>query len=515
MAVLSSQSNLGFESLADACRRQASLGDRPAFVWRDQTISFREFDVRTDKLAATLAARGVRQNDRVALISKDSIDTYAIFFACAKLGAVLVPINWRLASIELSAILSDCRPGLILISQEFVDRFQTVAPISVVCLESIGAAQSDETLINGVRQSLEDPVVQIYTSGTTGQPKGVVLANRTFIQLLREMHTGGDSWMNLNVDDVLLLSLPQFHIGGLWWAIQGFLAGATGIMLESFVGWQALELIQKHRITKVPLVPAMLQFVLSEPDINTADLSSVKAVLYGGSPIAPELLERAMIRFGCDFFQIYGLTETGNMAVCLRPQDHELASRRRTAGRALPSVQISILDTVGNRLPNYEIGEIYLKSPSVMLEYFNRPEETKEVLCDGWIRTGDAGYLDDDGYLCVCDRIKDMIIYAGEKIFPAEVESALLEHESIVDAAVIGVPDLRGGELVKAILVCSSGATTPKTRELLTFLRTRLADFKLPKSFEFVDSLPRNPSGKLLKHVLRAPYWANLDRKVN
>lgn len=515
MTVLSSQMNLGVESLADACQRQASLGDRAAFVWREQSISYAQFNDRADQLAASLSARGVSQNDRVAIISKDSIDTYAIFFACAKLGAVLVPINWRLAPVELSAILIDCGAVLVLISQEFMDRLQAIAPAIAVRLESIIENLTEQPSIHEARQGLEDPVVQIYTSGTTGQAKGVVLANRTFIQLLREMHAAGDPWMKLKGDDVLLLSLPQFHIGGLWWAIQGFLAGATGIMLESFVGWQALELIQKHRITKVPLVPAMLQFVLSEPDIESADLTSVKAVLYGGSPIAPELLERAMDRFGCEFFQIYGLTETGNMAVCLRPQDHELAARRRTTGRALPGIQISIIDVQGERLPNYEIGEICLKSPSVMLEYFNKPDETNAVMHDGWIRTGDAGYLDDDGYLSVCDRIKDMIIYAGEKIFPAEVESALMEHEAIVDAAVIGVPDPRGGELVKAILVCQSGSDAPKTRALLTFLRTRLADFKLPKSFEFVDALPRNPSGKLLKHVLRAPYWANLDRKIN
>ena len=347
MAVLSSQRNLDVDSLADACRKQASLGNRPAFVWRDQTISYAQFNDRADQLATNLAAQGVGRNDRVALVSKDCIETYALFFACAKVGAVFVPINWRLAPVELGAILADCRAKLVLLSQEFLDRFQANAPANAVPLESMTATEAKEPLNDWAKQGPEDPVVQIYTSGTTGQPKGVVLANRTFIQLLREMRAVGDPWMNLNVEDVLLLSLPQFHIGGLWWAIQGFLAGATGVMLESFVGWQALELIQKHRITKVPLVPAMLQFVLSEPDIESADLSSVKAVLYGGSPIAPELLERAMDRFGCEFFQIYGLTETGNMAVCLRPEDHEIAARRRTTGRALPGVQISIVDSAG------------------------------------------------------------------------------------------------------------------------------------------------------------------------
>lgn len=515
MSALTSQHSVAFESLAEACRERALLGDRTAFVWRDQTISYSQFDDRVDRLAGALSTLGVAQADRVALYSKDSIDTYVIFFACAKLGAVPVPINWRLAPAELSAILVDAQPALMICGQEFLDRCRAVAAINVISVESLAAAQNALPCMAHSPKGLEDPVVQIYTSGTTGKPKGVVLANRTFIQLLRDMRAGGDVWMDLHVDDVLLLSLPQFHIGGLWWAVQGFLAGATGIMLESFIGWQALELIQKHRITKVPLVPAMIQFVLAEPDIDTVDLSSVKAVLYGGSPIAPELLERAMSRFRCDFFQIYGLTETGNMAVCLLPQDHELASRRHTTGRALPGVQISIVDAVGHRLPNYEIGEICLKSPSVMLGYFNKPDETKQVLNDGWIRTGDAGYLDDDGYLSVCDRIKDMIIYAGEKIFPAEVESVLLQHEAIGDAAVIGVPDPRGGELVKAIVVCKPDAVPPKSKELLTFLRTRLADFKLPKSFDFAKSLPRNPSGKVLKHVLRAPYWNNQERQVN
>ena len=208
-------------------------------------------------------------------------------------------------------------------------------------------------------------MVQIYTSGTTGRPKGVVLAHRTFFRLLRGMREIGDHWMGLSEQDVLLLSLPQFHIGGLWWCIQGFLAGTTGILLEVFHPLEALSLIEQHRITKVPMVPAMIQFTLAEPAIEKVDLTSVTGFLYGASPIIPSLLQRAMERFRCDFFQIYGLTETGNMAVCLRPSDHSIPfqPRMRAVGRPLPGVEAKVIDQQGNKLKAGETGQICLKLP--------------------------------------------------------------------------------------------------------------------------------------------------------
>jgi acyl-CoA synthetase (AMP-forming)/AMP-acid ligase II len=329
------------------------------------------------------------------------------------------------------------------------------------------------------------------------------------------MRAEGDTWMDLRDDDRLLLSLPQFHIGGLWWAVQGFLAGASGILIESFQPTRVLELIERWRITKVPLVPAMIQFVLAEPASSSTDLSSVKGLLYGGSPISPVLLERAMDLFRCDFFQIYGLTETGNMAVCLRPSDHVRGSRRLvSAGRPLPGVEAKVVGPDGGRLAVGEQGEICLKTPSRMLGYWNQDEATRSTLADGWIHTGDAGYLDEDGYIFLTDRIKDLIIYAGENVSPAEVEAALRLHPAVEEAAVVGAPDERWGEVIKAFVVLRPGGTV-KSKDLARFARGHLADFKVPRSFEFVDSLPRNPSGKLLRRELRNPLWQGRQRLVN
>ena len=332
---------------------------------------------------------------------------------------------------------------------------------------------------------------------------------------MRGMKAVGDDWMHLNEKDTLLLSLPIFHIGGLWWAIQGFLAGGKGIIIEGFVAWKVLELIEKHSITKVAMVPAMIQFSLAEKACETTDFSSVKGFLYGGSPIAPNLMRKAMETFDCDFFQIYGMTETGNMAVCLRPEDHTLVwnEKMKAAGKPLPGVEARVMDLAGNTLAAGETGEIHLKSPSNMLGYWNREEATNQTLVNDWIHTGDAGYMDEEGYIYVCDRIKDMIIYAGENIYPAEIEAAISEHEAVEDVAIIGIPDEKWGEIVKAFIILKQGQTLKK-RALITFLRSRIAGFKIPKSISFVDSLPRNPSGKILKRVLRAPFWEEEARVI-
>ena len=264
------------------------------------------------------------------------------------------------------------------------------------------------------------------------------------------------------------------------------------------------------------LVPAMIQFCLTEPSCKTSDLSSLQYILYGGSPITPTLLKQALEVFKCHFFQIYGMTETGNCAVTLRPADHDVTGLKRkdAAGKPFPGVEVKIVDQQGNTLPAGKTGEIYIKSPSVMLGYWKNESATNETLSEGWIRTGDGGYMDDEEYIYVCDRIKDMIICAGENIFPAEIEAALSEHEGVSEVAVIGVPDELWGEAVKAFVVLKPNYTI-KQRELINFLRSRIADFKVPKTISFVESLPRNPSGKVLKRVLREPFWQGRERHVN
>lgn len=519
-----------FQTLAEMCIHQAQV--RPnavAFLSNNQSYTYQQLDLDSNQVSHGLTGAGVKPGSRVALLGKDSVAHYEILFGCAKIKAVLVDLNWRLAPTEILYILNHAKTEVLFVAQAF---FPLVAPLlpqlsrvrTIVALDGTHSNWPDYEDWKAAQlatqpsfeYSPDDVAVQMYSSGTTGRPKGVLLANYSFFRLMQGMLASDDSWMSLNPADTLLLSLPQFHIGGLWWAIQGYAVGATSVIVDTFVAWQALQLIERHHVTKAVLVPAMIQLMLEEPNCAHTDLSSIKGIVYGGSPISPPLLRKAMETFGCDFFQIYGLTETGNCAVCLRPADHDPmdSPRLKAAGRPFPGVEIKIIDGQGRILPPMRSGEICIKSPSNMLGYWKNESATAQTLVGGWVHTGDVGYMDQEGYVYVCDRIKDMIIYAGENLFPAEIEAVLSEHEAVAEVAVIGIPDEKWGEVVKAFVVPRQGGEI-KQRELIDFARSRIADFKVPKSITFVDALPRNPSGKVLKRVLRAPFWQDQDRQVS
>ena len=374
-----------------------------------------------------------------------------------------------------------------------------------------GASEPDRSEVAVDR---EDVAVQMYTSGTTGKPKGVMLAHRSFVAVVESMRSVGDPWIGWSERDVSLMAIPSFHIGGMWWAMTGFNAGATNVVVPAFSGWFALQSIAEHRITRACMVPAMIQVCLSEPEVDSTDFSSLQTIVYGGSPIPRPNLEHAMRTFGCGFAQIYGLTETGNTAVCLRPEDHARDELLEAAGKPYPGVHIKIVDDVGASLPAREVGEVCIKSPANMLGYWKRPEATAATLRDGYVHTGDAGFLDAEGYVHVCDRVKDMICSAGENLYPAEIESVLCSHDAVLEAAVIGIPDERWGEQAIALVVLRAEADTAQS-EILAHVRGRLADFKVPRRIEFVESLPRTPSGKIQKHILREPYWRGRSRRVN
>ncbi|MBF6649329.1 fatty acid--CoA ligase [Methylobacter sp. BlB1] len=519
-----------FQTLAEMCIQQAQARpDAVAFIAGSNRQTFQQLDLSSNQVGHGLIAAGVKPGSRVAIIGKDTIAHYEILFGCAKIKAVLVDLNWRLASPEILYILNDSETEVLFVAKEFFPLVQSLTSqlTTIRTIIALNEGYPDWPAYEDWKTakpatpfdceySADDAAVQMYSSGTTGRPKGVQLANYSFFRLMQGMRAAGDTWMSLNPADTLLLALPQFHIGGLWWAIQGYAVGAAGVIVDTFVAWQALQLIERHQVTKAVLVPSMIQLMLEEPSCAQTDLSSFKGLLYGGSPIAPPLLRKAMEIFGCDFFQIYGLTETGNMAVCLRPDDHcpEGSPRMKAAGRPLPGVEIKIIDGQGRLLPAGRSGEICIKSPSNMLGYWKNESATAQTLVGGWVHTGDVGYRDEEGYVYVCDRIKDMIIYAGENLFPAEIEAVLSEHEAVAEVAVIGIPDEKWGEVVKAFVVPRQGGEI-KQRELIDFARSRIADFKVPKSVTFVDALPRNPSGKVLKRVLRAPFWQDQDRQVS
>ncbi len=499
-----------------------------AVVCQDRRVTYAELDRRSNRVASALAASGAEPGTRVIHLGQDSEHSHVLLYACAKSGAVLIPVNWRLTAAEVSHILADSGARFVFVEPEFlpvVERAIGALPVRPVVVplraEADGGPDFAEWVVVGTPASSgrvttpDDVLVQMYTSGTTGLPKGVVLAHRSFFAVRDALASGGLDWIDWRPGDVSLVGVPGFHIGGLWWALQGFNAGITNVVLRMFNGADAVAHIRRHRITVACLVPAMLRLMLSERSTTAADFASLRKVVYGGSPIGETLLEECLERMGCDFAQIYGLTESGNTAACLPPDEHVIGGpRMAAAGRAYPGFALEIRDSAGHALAPRQIGEIWIRSPARMVEYWRLPEATAQTLVDGSLRTGDAGYLDEDGFLFICDRIKDTIIVAAENVYPAEIENVLTKHDAVVEAAVVGIPDRQWGEAVHAFVVLAPGEEV-NPRDLLLFQRGQLADFKIPTSYTYLDRLPRNASGKVLRRQLRDAFWWDQARKVN
>ncbi|RJF88982.1 fatty acid--CoA ligase [Oleomonas cavernae] len=505
--------------------------DKVALIEGDRSISYAELDRLSSACAAALVAAGVKPQRRVGFLDKNSADYFALLFGTAKAGAVLVPVNWRLAAPEITFILDDAQAEILFVGPDFVQAvryfhqdFKTVKQIVVMgggdgdwpgfaqWLGDVDAAV-DPRLDGAAR----DTVIQMYTSGTTGNPKGVMLMHDNFLGNIQQREAAAEEWALWTDKDVAQIAMPLFHIGGTGSAFLGIYSGAKLIITRDFEPGLVLRQIEQHRITKVFYVPAVLLFLLQHPASQTTDFSSFKYILYGASPIPLDLLRKAMAVFKCGFVQVYGMTETTGMCTYLPAEDHDPDGneRMRSAGKPLPGIEVKIVDEHGNSLPPRVVGEICTRSVGIMAGYWNRPDATaKTIDGEGWLKTGDAGYLDEDGYVYIYDRVKDMIVSGGENIYPAEIESALFGHPAVADVAVIGVPDDRWGEAVKAVVV-RKPEVEASADDIIAFARTRIAGYKVPRSVDFVDYLPRNPTGKLLKRELREPYWAGRERRVN
>jgi long-chain acyl-CoA synthetase len=327
--------------------------------------------------------------------------------------------------------------------------------------------------------------------------------------------TGIAEQWRFDADSVSLAVMPMFHMAGSGWALVGLHEGSTTVVLRDVDPPAILDAVVQHRITNMLLVPAVIQRLLATPGVEDTDFSSVRAVVYGASPITDDVLVKGLERFGCEFLQVYGLTETTGSITQL--DDHDPVHRPRllrSCGKPYPWVEIRIVDKDGTDVENGTVGELWTRSPQNMLGYWNNPEATAATVTpDGWLKTGDAGYRDDDGYIYLHDRVKDIIVSGGENVSPAEVENVLMTHPGVGDVAVIGVPDEKWGEAVKAVIVPAIG-TSPTEAELIAYARERLGGFKLPKSVDFAEALPRTPSGKLLKRTLREPYWDGVARRI-
>jgi acyl-CoA synthetase (AMP-forming)/AMP-acid ligase II len=517
-------------TLGDLLRfHRANRPDAEALWFEGRSTSYAAFDRLANRVANGLLKEGLQRGSRVGFMDKNSDDFYQIVFGCAKANAVSVGINWRLAPPEVAYILNDSKAEVLFVGPDFyglVDRIRDQVP-SLKRVISMAAGHPEWTAFAEWRDtqpdadpevavSRDDVAIQMYTSGTTGHPKGVQLQQRCFFDLWRHPPAPDMAWNAWTAADVNLVAMPSFHIGGVGWGILGIRPGARNIIVREFDPGTTLQMIRQFGITKLFLVPAAIRMVLLHPDARATDYSTVQYIHYGASPIPLDLLRQAIDVFGCGFVQLYGMTETTGSATYLPPEDHDAVGneRMRSAGKPFPGVRIKVVDEAGRPVPPRQVGEICIASPVNMLGYWNLPEATAKTLIDGFVHTGDAGYLDEAGYVYVHDRVKDMIVSGAENIYPAEVESALFGHPAVADVAVFGIPDARWGEAVKAAVVLKPGASATAD-ELIGFARERIAGYKLPKSIDFIAELPRNPSGKILKRELRKPYWEGMSRNVN
>jgi long-chain acyl-CoA synthetase len=502
-------------TLAEIVRGHAhAIPAAPALHLPDRVITYAELDQRSSRVANGLRSLGVDARDRIAYLGRTSGEYFELMFGAAKLNAIPVPINWRLAPREIEEILRDSEAVVLLIGEGFADAVparEAYAPQlrHVVSVDDSTSHLHYRTWL--VNHSSDDPdhisspadiALQVYTSGTTGQPKGALISNLALMHHL----TALGKVARIGPDAVTLASLPMFHVGGNAWALAGLLKGCQGALLPETVPAEILDTIHRLRVSVAFAVPAVIQMLLDAPEIECSDCSSLDTLYYGGSPITDSVLKRAIGTFGCDFVQGFGMTECG-LITALGPADHDPEARPellRSCGRVVPPNKVRLVDPATlEDTPVGAVGELWVRSPMVMSGYFNRPDETAAAItADGWLRTGDAAMADADGYFYLQDRIKDMIISGGENVYSAEVENVLMSHAGVKECAVIGVPSARWGETVTAIVVVEQ-ASRVEGDSLIGFCRERLAHYKCPTSVSFVGSLPRTSSGKVVKHELR------------
>ncbi len=507
-------------------RAVAEHPDRLAVVSGDVRLTYREMNQRIDRLASALAAAGVKPDERVAILDKNDHRYLELYFALPRIGAVAVPLNYRLATRELAYVLADSTATTMFFGDGYRPAVEALAreALGVRRFVSFGAPAAGELGYEELVQSAQGPaprvprepddvVLQMYTSGTTGRPKGAMLTHANMIANTLTALTERD----YSVKDTYLHVAPLYHCADLELYYGMTYACGGNVILREFRSDLVLEIISRERVSVVFLVPAMINFLLEDPLLLTLDLDSWRLTVYGGAPIAEDRLRTALQKLPCQLTQGYGLTETSPILCILPAEDHVLEGARQrriqSCGRPAHGVEVKIFDDRDCECPPETVGEIVARGKNIMKGYWQAPEATAHALRGGWFHTGDMGKKDADGYVYIVDRKHDMIVSGGENVYPREVEEVLYTHPAVLEASVIGVPSDRWGETVKAIVALRAGQTTDDAA-LLAYCRERLAHYKCPTSVDFLERLPRNPSGKVLKGVLREPYWKGRDRQV-
>ena len=481
---------------------------------------------RSLRIASALLELGLKPGQRIATIMNNSIDALLIVYAAARTGIVCVPLNCRLAPHEWKGMIEDAEARVIFADPGYCEALDDVGgkPPIAICSQfarpgwlALDELLSDASLnIPPAPISAEAPVLQLYTSGTTGRPKGAMISHRSILSDISQISFAVG---NCFPGQRSLHVLPFFHVAGVGFALRAISGGETLVILKGADPAVLLRTLIDEEIAWTFIVPTIIQMILKEPGIEKLQFPHLRQILYGASPIAEHVLVKAMEIFGCGFLQGFGMTELSCAGTFLSEADHARALVDRpdllsSAGRALPGTELRIVDGDGVDCPPGEIGEILIRGPQVFLGYWKLTEATEATLRDGWLHSGDAGSLDDEGYLFIRDRMKDMIISGGENVYPAEVEAVLHQHPQVAEVSVIGVPDDKWGEKVMAVIVPKEGCDLNEA-ELDRYCRASLGGFKLPRRYSFVTSLPRNASGKVLKRDLRAAFWLGQSRQVS
>ena len=518
-------------SIVEGLKKSARQNpDKIASICGRTRLTFREVDERVNRLSSALAQLGVGRGDRVAILSLNCHQFYEFYYGVPQVGAVVVPINFRLPPHEVKYIVDHSGSRVVAVDQALLPVIETIRAsldsvehFILMGDEPCEGYISYEELLAGGTAAFDAPEVNneellglFYTSGTTGEPKGVMLSHRNMLANI----ANSEGVYNYLPTDIYLHAAPMFHLADGAAVFTHTANGATQAFIPRFEPRHVLETISRERISLLLLVPTMINFLLHQPDIDSYDLSSLRHMTYGASPIAPDLLRRAMKVFDCSFGQGYGLTEASPLLTVLTADDHltpGAAGERRLAscGKPVAGVDVRVVKEDGSDVKPGEVGEIIARGPNIMLGYWKRPEDTENVLRENWLHTGDLATVDEDGYIYLVDRKKDMIVTGGENVFSTEVEAVLYAHPSVKEAAVIPIPDEDWGEAVHACIVLGDGKQAT-VEELLEFCRDRLANYKVPRSIEFIDGeLPKGGTGKILKKQLRERYWKDQARGIS